>query len=76
MDNKKKVAAISAVIQYIRTEEEALLMQAMAAPGPAAEAPVSLPAVAANAWGMSGRQSIMQVRTLMQMRAFHGARLR
>lgn len=74
MDNKKKVAAISAVLQYIRTQEEALQMQAMAAP--AAEVPVSLPAVAANAWGMSGRQSMMQVRTLMQLRAFHGARLR
>lgn len=76
MSEKKKVASISAVIQYIRTQEEAMQMQAMA--GQSAEMPTApqAPAVAANAWGMSGRQSMMQTRTLMQMRAFQGARLR
>ena len=74
MDKKKKVAAISAVLQYIRTEEEAMAMQAMAAQ--AAGEPAAPAAIAVNAWGMSGRQSMMQLRGLMQLRAFQGARLR
>ena len=74
MSDKKKVAAISAVIQYIRTQEEAMQMQAMTVQ--AADEVVVPPPAAVNAWGLSGRQSMMQTRTLMQMRAFHGARLR
>jgi len=74
MDDKTKVAAISAVLQYIRTEEEAMQMQAMAAQADAL--PAGPTAVAVNAWGMNGRQSMMQLRNLMQLRAFHGAKLR
>jgi len=74
MDKKKKVAAISAVLQYIRTEEEAMAMQAMAAQ--AAGETAAPAAIAVNAWGMSGRQSMMQLRGLMQLRAFQSARLR
>lgn len=70
MDNteKKISAAIAAVMSYIRTEEEAVCAASMMAapavasqPGPSA--PMSL-------WAISGRQSMMQTRNLMQMRAF------
>ncbi len=67
MENKKKIAAaISAVMDYIKTEEEIVCMQA--APRvpqpPLALAPPKL-------WGISGRQAMMQMRSLMQAKAFH-----
>jgi len=65
MENKKKTAAAAAaVIAYIKTEEEAIL--AMAAPK------ISRPAILPiTLWGMSGRQTMMQNRGLMQMKTFH-----
>ena len=72
MENKTKIAAaISAVMTYIRTEEEAICIQSLAAPEveparaarAAAMGPVRL-------WGMSGRQAQMQMRNMMQMRTF------
>jgi len=69
VDNKKKIAAaISAVMQYIKTEEEAVHMQSLAA----SQAQPILPAVSApmKLWGMSGRQAQMQMRNLMQMKTF------
>lgn len=69
MEDQKKLAAILAAVSlYIQSEEEA----AMRPPQPREEpapVPVSL-------WGISGRQSMMQLRNLMQLRSFHGARLR
>ena len=68
-NNKKAAAAMAAVMNYITTEEEAICIQSMAAPveppspAPYAAAPVKL-------WGMSGRQTQMQMRNLMQMRTF------
>ena len=72
MENrKKKAAAISAVISYIKTEEEALSMQ----PGVVTHrADFVSRQVSLNLWGVSGRQSLMQMRNLMQMKAFHGVR--
>ena len=67
-ENKKKIAAaITAVIRYIRQEEEIIYTQ----PVPAA-APVS--SVKLKLWGLSGRQAQMQMRNLMQMKAFHGSK--
>ncbi len=68
MDEKVKIsAAISAVVAYIE-EEEATMMMAQpveeAAPAPAA--PVGM-------YGISGRQTQMQLRNLMQLKAFHGS---
>jgi len=71
MENRKKIAAaVSAVMNYVTTEEEALCIQALAAPAVepvpeayAAAAPVKL-------WGMSGRQSQMQIRNMMQRKTF------
>jgi hypothetical protein len=66
MNEKKKAAAIAAVIDYIKTEEEAIMMQsAQIPPGP--EKAVSTPPA-------GRRQDLMQMRNLMQMKAFHGIR--
>ncbi len=65
-DPRKITAIAAAVAAYIKTEEEALMAQAAGAgpvpPRPGAGAPVNL-------WGLSGRQSMMQLRNLMQLRA-------
>ncbi|MGB2930486.1 MAG: hypothetical protein WBB70_16465 [Desulfobacterales bacterium] len=74
MENTKKIsAAISVVMNYIKTEEEAICIQSLALAAPeiekaqaayaAAMAPVKL-------WGMSGRQAQMRMRNMMQMRTF------
>jgi len=68
MNAKKKAAAIAAVIDYIKTQEEAIMMQAAAAP----PEPVTAVAVPPALWGISGRQELMQMRNMMQMKAFHG----
>jgi len=67
--DKKIVAALAAVSQYIQAEEELLYMQAMAAPA-CDQRPSTAPPAALNVWGMSGRQAQMQMRSLMQARAF------
>ena len=63
---KKAAAAAAAVIDYITAEEAAMRAEAMTAgampPAPAA-GPIKL-------WGVSGRQAQMQMRNMMQMRAF------
>ncbi len=66
-NNKKLVAAISAVIRYIQQEEEIIYTQ----PFPAA---AHAPSVKFRLWGLSGRQAQMQMRNLMQMKAFHGTK--
>lgn len=78
MDKKKVVAAMSAVMQYIRTEEEVICAaaafskahQVQAAPAPA------VPPVSISLWGISGRQTMMQMRNLMQLKAFPGLKVR
>ena len=72
MENKNKTAAaISAVMNYIKTEEEAIYIQSLAA---REVEPVQTARVAAmgpvKLWGMSGRQAQMQMRNMMQMRTF------
>jgi len=70
MENTKKVSAvISAVMNYIKTEEEAVYIQSMALPAvePIPEAYAAAPM---KLWGMSGRQAQMQMRNMMQMRTF------
>ncbi len=71
---KKRAAAIAAVTCYLKTEQEAAAMQAMAAQ--AAEQTQIAQAVQAAAapplkvWGISGRQAQMQMRNMMQMKVF------
>ena len=67
-DNKKISAAIAAVMHYIN-EEQAIQMQA-ATYGMQQVPSVSAMIPAAKPWGMNGRQTQMQMRNLMQMRAF------
>jgi hypothetical protein len=70
MENRKKIsAAISAVMDYIQTEEEAICIQSMVAPEvePVSEAHAAAPV---KLWGMSGRQAQMQMRNMMQMKTF------
>ena len=68
-DPKKIAAALSAVMNYIKTEEEAICIQSMAEPWvePIPEAYAAAPV---KLWGMSGRQAQMHMRTMMQMRTF------
>jgi hypothetical protein len=71
MDQKKKMAAaIAAVTAYIKSEEEAFCLQAAAPDSGAATAP-SAPAGPTNLWGISGRQTLMQMGNMMQLKAFH-----
>ncbi len=70
MENRKRIAAATtAVMNYITTEEEAVCIQTMAAPAvePVPEAYAAAPV---KLWGMSGRQAQMQMRNMMQMKAF------
>jgi hypothetical protein len=72
--DKKKAAALAAVTYYIESEEEMVLAQAAA--GRSGVQPAARPPAAINLWGLSGRQAMMQMRSQMQMRGFHGARFR
>ncbi|MBC2694726.1 MAG: hypothetical protein HF982_05530 [Desulfobacteraceae bacterium] len=66
-ENKKKIAAaISAVTRYIQQEEEIYTQ-----PCPAL---AHTPSVKLRLWSLSGRQAQMQMRNLMQMKAFHGSK--
>ena len=70
-NDPKTAAAIAAVVQYLKTEEEAIAMQsAMAAAAPQMPIVDRQPAPAIKPWGVSGRQAQMQMRNLMQMRTF------
>ncbi|MEA3428616.1 MAG: hypothetical protein U9Q84_05280 [Thermodesulfobacteriota bacterium] len=72
MENKKKkAAAISAVMSYIKTEEEVVDMQPAIVTD---RADFVSRQVLLNLWGINGRQAQMQMRSLMQMKVFHGVR--
>ncbi|MDJ0782984.1 MAG: hypothetical protein QNJ22_13500 [Desulfosarcinaceae bacterium] len=58
---KKLAAALAAVSAYIQTEEEALLL-------PPPVKPIPRQSKTPNLWGMGGRQEIMQMRSLMQLK--------
>ena len=72
MENARKAtAAVAAVLQYIKTQEEAIAMQsAMQAAQPQVALVAQPPAPAVKPWGVSGRQAQMQMRNLMQLRTF------
>lgn len=80
-DNKqsqKMAAAISAVFGYIRSEEDAAAALAMSMAEPVAESAIepSKPVAPVKLWGISGRQDMMSMRNLMQLRTFQGSKLR
>ena len=66
-NDKRMAAALAAVTAYIQTEEEALVM-------PAPKRPEPRRFEQGNLWGMSGRQGMMQMRNLMQMKTFNRLR--
>jgi hypothetical protein len=76
-ESQKMTAAISAVFGYIRSQEEAAAL-AMAMAEPAGEPVIepSRPAAPVKMWGISGRQDMMSMRSLMQLRTFQGSKLR
>jgi hypothetical protein len=72
MVDKRKVAAAAAVIAYIKQEEEIACARAIQSRA-ATELPEAAPSTLTplNTWGLSGRQTQMQLRNMMQMKAFH-----
>jgi len=70
----KKIAAVAAVMRYIRDEEDMLCAQAATSAPPAEPTPKRC--VPSGMWAAAGRQDIMQMGNMMQMKAFHGSRLR
>ena len=75
MKNPKKIAAVSAVLAYIKEEEDAVA--AIAQQRVKSQQALSRglqPQM--NLWGTAGRQSQMQLRNLMQLKAFYGLNIR
>ena len=70
---KKKAAAVAAVMAYLKSYEEAAAAGAAAAQAAAQPSAAAMPV---GMWGLSGRQAMMQMRNMMQMKSFHGARCR
>ena len=64
---KKMAAALAAVNAYMQQEQEAYAEAVAAAVEPVRARP---PVIELNLWGQSGRQSMMAMRNLMQMKAF------
>lgn len=62
---KKTAAALAAVSAYLQQEEEVLSQQARASEAAAATCGVEL-----SQWSYSGRQEMMAMRRLIQMRIF------
>jgi len=65
---KKQAAAIAGVMAYLQEEQATIGMQA--AVGDTEHEPATQPPPPASLWGASGRQSQMQLRNMMQLKAF------
>lgn len=74
-ESQKMAAAISAVFGYIRCQEDAAAL-AMAEPAAELQVAPSKPTAPVKMWGISGRQDMMSMRNLMQLRTFQGSKLR
>lgn len=68
-DKKKKAAAITGVLLYLKARQAAAPVEEIAAPAGDISLPTA-PVMGASIWGLSGRQAQMQLRTLVQLRAF------
>ena len=64
-DNKKKIAAMTAVLYYLQEEEASRAALSESRPAPAAPE---------GFWSFSGRQSQMMLRNMAQMRLIRGWR--
>jgi hypothetical protein len=80
IQKKKMAAALAAVTAYLKSEEEARMVSgdpySQQGQAPGAVTVVEKIMVHQNPWGNSGRQAQMQMRSLMQLKSFHGAKLR
>ena len=72
MEHDPKIAAaMAAVLQFIKTQEEAIAIQsAMQAAQPQMPRFDQPSAPIVKPWGVSGRQAQMQMRNLMQLKTF------
>ena len=65
---KKMAAALAAVNAYMQQEEETVCAQMAASVG------TPTPVGHVNMWGISGRQEMMAMRRMIQLRAFNRIR--
>lgn len=72
-ENKKMIAAVSAVLQCLKEEEEMnfICMQKFARQEVPTLSRTPAAPMTAGQWAVSGRYDRMQTRTMMQMKAFH-----
>ena len=70
MDDKRKIAAASAVIAYIKQEEEIACAMAVRSRATTQHPEAATSMAPLKMWGLSGRQTQMQLRNMMQMKAF------
>ena len=72
MDKKKLAAAMAAVTACIKTGEAAAVCQNSVSTEmvPQGRAVKAGPAPQMNLWGVTGRQTLMQAGTMMQLRMF------
>ncbi|MEJ2097644.1 MAG: hypothetical protein P8Y38_11045 [Deltaproteobacteria bacterium] len=71
MKEKKEIAAVSAVLAYVKEETDTVSAIAMQRTRSQQQSRRSIQA-RMNIWGVAGRQAQMQLRNLMQVKAFHG----
>lgn len=69
MEKKKLAAVMAAVTAYIKTGEEIAASRIPAPAGSISQAQ-ALPGQPMNLWGITGRQTMMQAGSMMQMRMF------
>ena len=73
MKDQKKIAAISAVLAYVKEETDAV--STIAAQRARSQQKLTRGLQSRmNLWGVTGRQAQMQLRNLMQVKAFHGVK--
>jgi hypothetical protein len=70
-NNKVRAAICAAVMTYIASQEEVAVISEMAAAARGTSALERAPFRFSNSWGLQGRQSQMQNRVMMQLKAFH-----
>ena len=73
-ESQKMAAAVAAVFSYIRAQEDAAVLNLSTSAAQPLVAPAQ--AAAPALWGISGRQDMMSMRNLMQLRTFQGSKLR
>lgn len=69
--NRKKKAAIAAVTHYLRTEAEAAQFSTAGILADTDQPAAALKMDTGSPWSIGGRLHQMQLRTMMQWKAFH-----